>query len=153
MEKLKLRDVKQITLIKENEDSTKEYKIIPEPNKEIRNTLFADLAKENITIFELKKTEASLEDAFIDIIKKNEQEKEKQKQEEIEQEKKRKEEKEKLKAEKKTKKENKKYTKTTAKKSSNIKKEEPIWFNQEIKKEEMTAEEQQEIDDLLSKYR
>ena len=51
------------------------------------------------------------------------------------------------------KKENKKYTKTTAKKSSNIKKEEPIWFNQEIKKEEMTAEEQQEIDDLLSKYR
>ena len=107
MEKLKLRDVKQITLIKENEDSTKEYKIIPEPNKEIRNTLFADLAKENITIFELKKTEAPLEDAFIDIIKKNEQEKEKQKQEEIEQEKKRKEEKEKLKAEKKTKKENK----------------------------------------------
>lgn len=107
MAKLKLKDVKQITLIKENEDSTKEYKIIPEPNKEIRNTLFADLAKENITIFELKKTEASLEDAFIDIIKKNEQEKEKQKQEEIEQEKKRKEEKEKLKAEKKTKKENK----------------------------------------------
>ena len=79
MAKLKLKDVKQITLIKENEDSTKEYKIIPEPNKEIRNTLFADLAKENITIFELKKTEASLEDAFIDIIKKNEQEKEKQK--------------------------------------------------------------------------
>ena len=107
MAKLKLKDVKQITLIKENEDSTKEYKIITEQNKKIRNTLFADLAKENITIFELKKTEASLEDAFIDIIKKNEQEKEKQKQEEIEQEKKRKEEKEKLKAEKKTKKENK----------------------------------------------
>ena len=52
------------------------------------------------------------------------------------------------------KKENGKYTKkVTSKKTANTKNEEPIWLNQEIKKEELTAEEQQEIDELLSKYR
>lgn len=52
------------------------------------------------------------------------------------------------------KKENAKYNKKTpVKKNSDTKKEEPVWFNQEIKKEEMTKEEQQEIDELLSKYR
>lgn len=52
------------------------------------------------------------------------------------------------------KKENAKYNKKTpTKKSNHTKSEEPVWFNQEIKKEEMTEEEQQEIDELLSKYR
>ena len=76
MTKIKLRNVKKLELIKENDDSTKEYRVVPEGGKEIRNTLFTDLANENITIFELKKAEASLEDAFIDVIKKNEKEKE-----------------------------------------------------------------------------
>lgn len=76
MPKIKLRNVKKLELIKENDDSTKEYRVVPEGGKEIRNTLFTDLANENITIFELKKAEASLEDAFIDVIKKNEKEKE-----------------------------------------------------------------------------
>lgn len=52
------------------------------------------------------------------------------------------------------KKENSKYNKkisSTKKTTSKI--EEPVWFNQEIKKEEMTSEEQKEIDELLSKYR
>lgn len=52
------------------------------------------------------------------------------------------------------KKENAKYNKKApTKKNTNNKNEEPVWFNQEIKKEEMTQEEQQEIDELLSKYR
>ena len=80
MPKIKLRNVKKLELIKENDDSTKEYRVVPEGGKEIRNTLFTDLANENITIFELKKAEASLEDAFIDVIKKNEKEKEKEEQ-------------------------------------------------------------------------
>ena len=105
MTKIKLRNVKKLELIKENDDSTKEYRVVPEGGKEIRNTLFTDLANENITIFELKKAEASLEDAFIDIIKKNEKEKEKEEQEKLEKAKKEKEEKEKQKANKKIEKE------------------------------------------------
>ena len=105
MPNIKLRNVKKIELIKENDDSTREYKVIPEDGKEIRNTLFTDLANENITIFELKKAEASLEDAFIDVIKKNEKEKEKEEQEKQEKAKQEKEEKEKQKAAKKNEKE------------------------------------------------
>ena len=105
MTKIKLRNVKKLELIKENDDSTKEYRVVPEGGKEIRNTLFTDLANENITIFELKKAEASLEDAFIDVIKKNEKEKEKEEQEKLEKAKKEKEEKEKQKADKKIEKE------------------------------------------------
>ena len=105
MPKIKLRNVKKLELIKENDDSTKEYRVVPEGGKEIRNTLFTDLANENITIFELKKAEASLEDAFIDVIKKNEKEKEKEEQEKLEKAKKEKEEKEKQKADKKIEKE------------------------------------------------
>ena len=105
MTKIKLRNVKKLELIKENDDSTKEYRVVPEGGKEIRNTLFTDLANENITIFELKKAEASLEDAFIDVIKKNEKEKKKEEQEKLEKAKKEKEEKEKQKADKKIEKE------------------------------------------------
>ena len=105
MTKIKLRNVKKLELIKENDDSTKEYRVVPEGGKEIRNTLFTDLANENITIFELKKAEASLEDAFMDVIKKNEKEKEIEEQEKLEKAKKEKEEKEKQKADKKIEKE------------------------------------------------
>lgn len=105
MTKIKLRNVKKIELIKENDDSTKEYRVIPEGGKEIRNTLFTDLANENITIFELKKSEASLEEAFMDVIKKNEKEKEIEEKEKLEKAKKEKEEKEKQKNDKKIKKE------------------------------------------------
>lgn len=105
MPKIKLRNVKKLELIKENDDLTKEYRVVPEGGKEIRNTLFTDLANENITIFELKKSEASLEDAFIDVIKKNEKEIEKEEQEKLEKAKKEREEKEKQKANKKIEKE------------------------------------------------
>ncbi len=53
------------------------------------------------------------------------------------------------------KKENTKYDKKINKtnKVNKSSKDEPVWFNQEIKKEEMTQEELDEMEELLSKYR
>lgn len=64
----KISNIKQIKLIKENEDKTKQYMIEAKSNIDIRKTIFTEFAKENITIFEMKKIESSLEDAFIQII-------------------------------------------------------------------------------------
>ena len=82
IESLKINGAKKIELIKKNDDNTKEYRIIPEKDYDIRKTIFSDLAKESITIFELKKPEITLEEAFMDLIKKNEKEKEEQKKQE-----------------------------------------------------------------------
>lgn len=91
IEKIKIQGAKKIELIKKNDDNTKEYRIIPEKDYDIRKSIFSDLAKENITIFELKKPEITLEEAFMDLIKKNEKEKE-EKVKQMEEEKKQKEE-------------------------------------------------------------
>ena len=112
---LSLKGAKKIELIKKNDDNTKEYRIIPEKDYDIRKTIFSDLAKENITIFELKKPEITLEEAFMDLIKKNEKEKE-EKAKQLEEEKKqieeqKKQEKIEKKEQKKEKKNNKKATK------------------------------------------
>ena len=63
--KEKITDIKEINLVKDNEDGTKQYKITSDSSKDIRKLLFETLPKEQITIFELKKEEVSLEDAFI----------------------------------------------------------------------------------------
>ena len=70
MEKIgkKIKGIKQIKLIKDNEDGTTQYVITAENDADIRKQLFEVLPKENITIFELKKTENTLEDAFLKII-------------------------------------------------------------------------------------
>ena len=94
IENLKINGAKKVELIKKNDDNTKEYRIIPEKDYDIRKSIFSDLAKENITIFELKKPEITLEEAFMDLIKKNEKEKE-EKAKQLEEEKKQKEEKKK----------------------------------------------------------
>ena len=94
IEKIKIQGAKKIELIKKNDDNTKEYRIIPEKDYDIRKSIFSDLAKENITIFELRKPEITLEEAFMDLIKKNEKEKE-EKAKQLEEEKKQKEEKKK----------------------------------------------------------
>ena len=91
IESLKINGAKKIELIKKNDDNTKEYRIIPEKDYDIRKTIFSDLAKESITISELKKPEITLEEAFMDLIKKNEKEKE-EKVKQMEEEKKQKEE-------------------------------------------------------------
>ena len=62
-------DTKEIKLVETNDDKTKKYAITGDKS-DLRKKLFEILAKEGITIFEMKKSESSLEDAFIKIIKK-----------------------------------------------------------------------------------
>ena len=67
--KSKTSGIKNIKLIKTNEDGTKQYEITGEEGVNLNKTIFNEFAKENITIFEMKKAEATLEDAFMEIIK------------------------------------------------------------------------------------
>ena len=70
--KEKIEGIKDIKLEKTNEDGTKQYAIEVEEKKDIRKTLFASFAKENLTIFEMKKADTSLEEAFMNLIEKGE---------------------------------------------------------------------------------
>ena len=65
-----ISEIKSINLVRENEDKSKEYSIETSSNDDIRKKLFAICAKNDITILEMKKNEASLEDAFIKIVEK-----------------------------------------------------------------------------------
>ena len=65
----KITEIKEIKLVETNDDKTKKYAITGDKS-DLRKKLFEILAKEGITIFEMKKSESSLEDAFIKIIKK-----------------------------------------------------------------------------------
>lgn len=69
VEKLKLKDISKVKLIKKNEDGTKQYEIQAKEGINLNKIIFNEFAKENITIFEMKKPEATLEDAFMKIIK------------------------------------------------------------------------------------
>lgn len=64
----KIPGIKEIKLIEEGKDKTKKYKIKGEKNEDLRKKIFSELAKEGITILEMKKPEATLEDAFMKII-------------------------------------------------------------------------------------
>lgn len=66
--KEKAKEIEEIKCIKDNEDGTKQYAITSAENVDLRKKLFDILPKENITIFELKKSESTLEDAFIKLI-------------------------------------------------------------------------------------
>ena len=66
--KEKIEDIKSINLIATNEDGTKHYSIETKSDKDIRKTIFTEFAKENITIYEMKKQDATLEDAFMQLI-------------------------------------------------------------------------------------
>ncbi len=70
IEKMKdiITDIKDIKLICTNEDGTKHYSIETQGDKDIRKTIFTEFAKENITIYEMKKQDVTLEDAFIQLI-------------------------------------------------------------------------------------
>ena len=74
--KQELKDIKELTLVKDNEDGTKQYRIVTDENIDLRKDLFDVLPKKEITIFELKKDEASLEDAFMKLITSDEEAKE-----------------------------------------------------------------------------
>lgn len=66
--KEKIPQVKEIKLIKENEDGTKQYVLKSESNIDVRKVIFTEFAKENITIFEMKQADTTLEDAFMKLI-------------------------------------------------------------------------------------
>ena len=66
--KEKLKNVQEISLIAENEDKTKKYMITAPENVDLRKNVFEVFAKEGITIFEMKKVDATLEDAFMQLI-------------------------------------------------------------------------------------
>lgn len=66
--KEKLENIKEIKLVSENEDKTKKYIVTAENEVDIRKEIFETLAKEGITIFEMKKADATLEDAFMKLI-------------------------------------------------------------------------------------
>ena len=77
----KIEDIKEIEMVKDNEDGTKQYKIVSEQEKDVRKMLLEVLPKEGITIFELKKAEVSLEDAFIKLVDKTSKEEKNEKEE------------------------------------------------------------------------
>ena len=66
--KEKIKEIDNIEFVKDNEDGTKQYLITTSTNIDLRKKLFEVLPKEEIVIFELKKTETTLEDAFIKLI-------------------------------------------------------------------------------------
>lgn len=71
-----IKNIKTIKLIKKLPDGTKQYSIISKDNSDIRKEIFEVFAKNGITIFELKKSEATLEEAFINLIDKQSNKKE-----------------------------------------------------------------------------
>ena len=68
------KDIEKIT---KSIKGVKEYLIISEENTDIRKEIFEKYAKEDITIYELKKQEATLEDAFMKLIEGNKEGEEK----------------------------------------------------------------------------
>ena len=70
----KIKEIDNIELVKDNEDGTKQYVITTASDIDLRKKLFEVLPKEEIVIFELKKTENTLEDAFIKLIDTSKQE-------------------------------------------------------------------------------
>ena len=66
--KEKINGIKEIRLKKTNDDGTKQYEINAEEGIDIRKTIFSSFAKENITVFEMKKADITLEEAFMKLI-------------------------------------------------------------------------------------
>ena len=64
----KIKEIKNIKLVQENEDRTKQYLIEADKDVDLRKKVFSEFAKENITIFDMKKADTTLEDAFMKLI-------------------------------------------------------------------------------------
>lgn len=63
-----IEGIKEIKLINENTDGTKHYMISVEKDKDIRKDIFEKFAQNNIIIIEIKKSDVTLEDAFLKLI-------------------------------------------------------------------------------------
>ena len=66
--KEEIQEITKIKLIKQNDDNSKNYVIETNTSEDIRKKIFSACAKNEITILEMKKTENSLEDAFIKLV-------------------------------------------------------------------------------------
>lgn len=66
--KEKIKEIDSIDFVKDNEDGTKQYIITYSSDIDLRKKLFEVLPKQEIVIFELKKVESTLEDAFMKLI-------------------------------------------------------------------------------------
>lgn len=66
--KEEIKEIKEIRFIKNNNKNEKEYEILVKEKIDIRKKIMSVLPKYDITIVELKKNQASLEDVFVNII-------------------------------------------------------------------------------------
>lgn len=66
--KKEIKEITNIKFVKENDDNSKEYIIETSSDADIRKAIFSVCAKKDITILEMKKSESSLEDAFIKLV-------------------------------------------------------------------------------------
>lgn len=73
--KNKIPEIENVEMVKDNKDGTKQFVITSNAEVDLRKKLFEVLPKQDITIFELKKTESTLEDAFIKLIDTKKEEK------------------------------------------------------------------------------
>lgn len=73
--KTKIPEIATIEMVKDNKDGTKQFIITSDAEVDLRKKLFEVLPKQDITIFELKKTESTLEEAFIKLIDTKKEEK------------------------------------------------------------------------------
>lgn len=64
----RIKDIQKVEFVEKNEDGTKQYVIEAKQGVDLRKTIFSEFAKENITIFEMKKADTTLEDAFMKLI-------------------------------------------------------------------------------------
>ena len=71
-----IEQIKEFKKVKENEDGTVQYMIRTDESVDIRKKLFDVISKKDITILELKKAENSLEDAFLTLVKDEEENRE-----------------------------------------------------------------------------
>ncbi len=63
-----ISEIEDIIFVSEKEDKSKEYIVKTSTKNDIRKLIFASCAKKEVTILEMKKQEASLEDAFIKLV-------------------------------------------------------------------------------------
>lgn len=77
-----ITEIKELKFVKDNQDGTKQYAIVTAKEVDLRKKLFDELPKRDIMIFELKKAEATLEDAFMKLIDAVKEEKKEEKKKE-----------------------------------------------------------------------
>lgn len=70
----KIKNLKNIEFIKDKNDGTKQYQLTADKSTDLRKEIFDLFPKNDINILELKKSEVTLEDAFLKLISKKEKE-------------------------------------------------------------------------------